>query len=306
MASGAGGGVETNTAGLGIGLIVVACLIIPFSDALVKLVADRYPAAQLVWMRYGLQTAIFAPVMLAVYGRRAFVTGKPVTQLLRAVFIMGAALCFFSALPHIPLANAIAVFFIQPFIVTALAPLILGERVGVWRWSAVGAGFIGALIIIRPSFEGMNVGTLFALGAGCCFAGFILVTRRLAGGDPPMVTNFLTGLGVTLILTAAIPFVWIQPASQDVPIFLGFAVLGATFSLLVVLAYEYAPAATLAPFFYVELAAAAVAGYLVFGEIPDLWTWIGMSVIAGSGLVIVWREHRLARRSRQATLAAAP
>lgn len=281
---------------LGIALMIAASIVVPIADGLVKLVATRYPASELVLLRYGLQTVLMLPVMLYWYGARSFMTRRPVSQALRSVFILSGAFCFFSAVRTIPLADAVAVFFIQPFIVTALAPLALGERVGVWRWSAVAAGFIGALIIIRPGFQELNVGTLYALGSGLSFACFILITRRMAGGDPPLVTNFLTGLGVTVLLVPVMPFVWVTPAASDLPVIAGFAVLGATFSLLIVLAYEYAPASLLAPFNYIELLAAVAVGYILFADLPDAMTWLGMAVIAASGLVIVWRENIRGRR----------
>lgn len=285
----------TERTSLGIAVLLAALTVVPFADGFVKMVAPRYPAAELVWLRYGMQTLLLLPICLWWYGWDAFRAKRPLTQALRSLFITGGAVCFFSAVAYIPLADAIAVFYVQPFIVTALAPLVLGERVGVWRWSAVGVGFFGALIIIRPGFQEVSMGTVFALGAGVCFALFTLMTRRLAGGDPPLKTNFLTGLGVSLILTPAIPFIWTAPSAADWPIIFTFASLGAVFSMLFVLAYAYAPAATLAPFTYLELLTAVLAGWFLFAHLPDAMTWIGMGVIASSGLVIVWRE-RLHRR----------
>ncbi|MEM9028228.1 MAG: DMT family transporter [Pseudomonadota bacterium] len=283
----------SDKSAIGIALIIAASLIVPFADGFVKLIANDYSALQLVWLRYGLQSLFLLPIMLWWYGANAFVTQHPVSQALRSLFIGGGALCFFSAVRYIPLADAVAVFFVQPFIVTTLAPLLLGERVGAWRWTAVFAGFLGALIVIRPGFEGVNVGTLYALGAGACFAMFAILTRRVGVSDPPMVTNFLTGLGVTLLATPAIPFLWVTPSAADVPIILTFATFGACFSLLFTMAYAYATASALAPFTYVELLGAVVAGYLMFGDLPDGYTWLGMAVISVSGLVIVWRENRL-------------
>ena len=102
------------------------------------------------------------------------------------------------------LADTVAVFFINPFVITALSPWVLGERVGVWRWSAVATGFLGTMILVRPGFETIEAGHLYAIGAGTAFALFALVTRRLAGGDPPLVTAFLTGAGTLLRAKAAI------------------------------------------------------------------------------------------------------
>ncbi len=275
---------------LGIAFIIAASLIVPVADGLVKIISGRYPALELVFLRYGLQTLLMLPIVLVAHGLAALRPSRPVSQALRALFIAGGAFCFFSAVRTIPLADAVAVFFVQPCIVTALAPVVLGERVGPWRWCAVISGFIGALIIIQPGFAGVDVGTLYALGAGTCFALFILTTRLLAGSDPPLVTNFLTGLGVTVLVAPAMPFVWTSPSQSDWVIILSFGTLGMLFSLCIVLAYEFADASTLAPFSYIELVAAVAVGYLMFGDFPTPITWLGTAVIVASGMVIIWRE----------------
>jgi drug/metabolite transporter (DMT)-like permease len=284
---------------LGIAFLVCAVVLIPISDAFAKMLAAKLPAIEVVWLRYVSQTALILPFVLWRYGRRTFVTRYPVTQLVRSVLITGAAFCFFTALSTVPLADAVAVFFVSPFIVTALSPAVLGERVGVWRWCAVIFGFIGAMVVIRPGFQQVELGLLFAIGAGTCFALFVLATRRLAGGDPPLVTTFLTGLGAMTISAIAVPFIWVPPTADMMWPFLAMGLLGCLFSLFVVLAYEHAGAAQLAPFSYIEIAAAAVVGWIIFNELPDAISWIGISMIVGSGLVIVWREHRALRAARK-------
>lgn len=275
---------------LGILLLLAAAVLIPISDGFAKILAKDLPTAQIVWLRYGLQTALVLPIVFWWHGQRVFRVAHPFTQALRSLLITGAAFCFFSAIRTIPLADTVAVFFINPFIITALSPFILGERVGVLRWSAVVAGFIGTLIIVRPGFQEIEVGTLYALGAGTCFAFFVLVTRRLAGGDPPLVTTFLTGLGAFVLVSLITPFVWVEVEPAHYGPIIGMGVLGCVFSLLVILAYERASASQLAPFGYAEIAAAAIVGWVMFGHFPDAMTWLGMAVIAASGLFIAWRE----------------
>ncbi len=280
---------------LGIAFLVLAAVLIPISDGFAKVLAADLPPVQIVWLRYFSQTSLILPIVIWIYGRRALATRSPITQIVRSLLITGAAFCFFSSVVTIPLADAVAVFFVSPFIVTALSPLVLGERVGIWRWSAVTAGFIGTLIIVRPGFEAFEVGMLYALGAGVCFALFVLVTRRLAGGDPPLVTTFITGLGATALTAIALPWVWVALTPPMIWPIAIMAVLGCLFSVFVILAYEHAGAAQLAPFGYVEIAAAAVVGWVLFGQLPDWMTWFGIAIIVSSGLVIAWRE-RVRRR----------
>ena len=285
---------------VGIVLLIAAAILIPISDGFAKILTQDLAAAQVVWLRYGSQTLLILPIALWWHGRRIFQTAKPMTQALRSALITIAAFCFFSAITTIPLADTVAVFFINPFVITALSPWVLGERVGVWRWSAVVTGFLGTMILVRPGFETIDVGHLYAMGAGTAFALFALVTRRLAGGDPPLVTTFLTGAGALLMTSVVTPFVWVDVSVVHAGPVMGMGALGCLFSILVILAYERASASQLAPFGYVEIAAAAAVGWIMFGEFPDALSWVGIAVIATSGIVIAWREARLARRDRLA------
>ncbi len=284
----------------GILLLVAAAILIPISDGFAKILTQDLPAAQVVWLRYGSQTLLILPIALWWHGWRIFHTAKPLTQALRSALITIAAFCFFSAVKTIPLADTVAVFFVNPFVITALSPLVLGERVGVWRWSAVVTGFLGAMIVVRPGFEVLDVGHFYAMGAGTAFALFVLVTRRLAGGDPPLVTTFLTGLGALAVTSLVAPFVWVDVSMVHAGPIIGMGALGCVFSILVILAYERASASQLAPFGYVEIAAAAAVGWVMFRDFPDALTWVGIAVISASGIVIALREARLARRDRLA------
>ena len=123
---------------------------------------------------------------------------------------MIAAFCVFSAIAMVPIADTVAVFFINPSIITALSTWVLGERGGVWRWPAVATGFPGTMILVQPCFETIEVGHLFAMGAGTAFALFALSTRRMAGGDPPLVTTFLPGAGTPFLTLLVTPLVWVD------------------------------------------------------------------------------------------------
>ena len=218
-------------------------------------------------------------------------TANPIKQALRSVLISATVVQFFAAISTVPLADTVAVFFVYPFIVTALSPIVLHERVGAWRWSAVIAGFIGAIVIVRPSLSGVSPGMLYALGAGVTYSLFVLVTRRLAGSDPALKTSFMTGLGATLMISFAVPFVWVTPPANAWLAIVMIGLLGSVFSLLVILSYEYASPSALAPFAYVEIAAAALIGWIAFSELPDSMTWVGIIIIAVAGVTIAIREQ---------------
>jgi drug/metabolite transporter (DMT)-like permease len=197
---------------------------------------------------------------------------------------------FFAAVQFMPLADALAVSFVYPFIVTALAGLVLGEQVGPWRWSAVVVGFVGIMIIIRPGFAAPSWGIPFALTAGTSFAMIILITRKLAGADPPALTLGATALVAAAIGSLALPFVWVTPAPADWSLMLLGGLVGTGCQLMLVMAYERASAAQLAPFAYVEVVSAAVIGLFLFGDWPDRVTWLGIAIVVASGVVIAWRE----------------
>jgi drug/metabolite transporter (DMT)-like permease len=188
----------------------------------------------------------------------------------RALLLMAATFGFFTGLKTMALADALATYFVYPFLVTALSPLFLGEHPGWRRWTAVGFGFLGSLIVIRPSLDGLPVGTLFVLGAALAFAGYNLLTRGLRGGGDPWKTPDATALAMFALIGVA-------------------ATLG---HYLLIRAYSLAPAPVLAPYAYAEIITATALSYLVFGDFPDAWTWTGVAVIAMSGVVIAIRERR--------------
>jgi drug/metabolite transporter (DMT)-like permease len=206
--------------------------------------------------------------------------------------------CFFTAIAAMPIADAIALVFIYPFIVTALSPVVLGESVGVWRWSAVIVGFAGAMVIIQPGFREISPAMLWAAGCGTCYACYVLMTRRMAGSDRPAVTLLMTGLVGTVMSTAILPLHWMMPTVPDFALMASLGAMAALGHYLIIVAHERASAPQLAPYGYVEIVSATVVGFVMFGDVPALATWAGMAIIVASGIVIAWREARLQRLAR--------
>lgn len=275
---------------LGIGMIILAMSIIPIMDGIAKHLTSSLDTMQIVWGRYFFHFVLFLPLVLYWHGSATFRPKRPVLQIMRGAFLLCSTFCFFSAIGTLPLADALAVVFVFPFIVTALSPVLLGDSVGVYRWTAVLVGFAGALVVIQPGFSNISVGTFWALAAGSIYAFYVLATRKLAGSDPTLVTLLMTGLVGTLVSSVALPWFWSQPTAFELLLMVLTGLLAAIGHYLIILAHEYGTAPQLAPFAYFEIVATTIVGLLAFGDFPSAVTWIGIALIVLSGLVIGWRE----------------
>jgi drug/metabolite transporter (DMT)-like permease len=266
-------------------------------DTLAKHLTQSYPVAQVVWARYVFHFLLLA-LVLGPRLPRTMHSQRLGLQCLRSLLMLGATGLFFTALSFIPLANATAIMFVAPIMVTALAMPLLGERVGPYRWLGVVVGFLGALIIIRPGTETMNPAAILALGAAGCYALYQIATRRLSATEAPMTTLAYTALIGVLATSALVPFVWLPPAPMHWLAMVGLGLLGGVGHFALIKAFQFAPAATVTPFGYTNLIWAVLFGYLIFGDLPDGWTVSGALVIASSGLYIVHRERMGARQAR--------
>ena len=280
---------------LGIGLLLIGLAIVPVMDAIAKYLSAFYPVFQITWGRYFFHFLVMAPWILSVYGPKGFRPKRLWLQLLRAGFMLTASLSFFGALSALPMADAIAILFVSPLLVTGMAPFLLRERVGPRRLIAVLAGFIGALIIIRPAGDAVGWPALLALLSAALYSGYAICTRKLAGAAPPLVTLLFTASVGAIVLTIIMPFVWVPPSAQHWPLFIALGLISALGHFFLIKAFEVAEAPLLAPFHYSELLTATLIGYFVFGDFPDAWTWVGAAIVAAAGLYVTWREYRLAR-----------
>ncbi len=273
-------------------LIVLASACFTSVDATVKHLSQRYPVPLLVWARWGMQTLI----MLAVLGPRLRLdlvrTQRLPMHILRGVVLVASGTCFFSSLKYLPLAEATALNFTAPMLVTLMAGWFLGEHITQPRWAFVVVGFIGMLLIVRPGTEVLHPAALLALAAAALYASFQILTRKLAGEDL-MVLLFFPSLVGTVLFSIAVPFfhyeAWYPVA--DVLLFFGIGIMGFVGHLLFIKAFQAASASAIAPFTYSQLVWSTFAGWLVFGSFPDGWTLSGIVVIAGSGVVLTWYER---------------
>jgi drug/metabolite transporter (DMT)-like permease len=259
-------------------------------DTVAKYLSQTYPVPQVLWARY-----IFHMVLIVLFlGRRLPLTLRTARlglQLLRSVFLLTATGFFFTAISFVPLADATAIMFVAPILVTALSMPLLREYVGPRRWASVFVGFLGALIIIRPGTEAMDPAALFALGAAGAYGLYQIATRRLSGSDTAYTTLFYSGSVGALATSLFVPLFWVPPSPEDWAIMASLGLFGGLGHFALIRALEAAPIATVTPFNYASLLWATLLGFVVFDDLPDVWTALGAAIIAGSGLYIVYRER---------------
>lgn len=273
-------------------LMLAAMAVVPLMDGVAKHLSATFPVLQVVWARYFFHLLILLPAVLWRHGAGALLLHNPWLQIVRGGFLLGSTILFFAAISIMPIADALALVFVAPLVVTALSPLVLGERVGVRRWAAVCVGFAGVLVIVRPGLATFHPGMLLALGAGSVYAFYSLATRKLSGSAPPLVTLAYTALLGALLMSAAVPAVWKTPEGTD---FAWMALMGALAAgghFLIIKAFEHAEASLLAPLGYSEMVMATVVGYVAFGDFPDPWTWIGVAIVIASGVYVSIRERK--------------
>jgi drug/metabolite transporter (DMT)-like permease len=259
-----------------------------------KYLSEDFPLAQLLWVRSAGHLLFVLALFGPRFGRRLFATWHPGVQLLRSTLLLGSTACNFVALRFVGLATAATINFTSPAIVALLAAPLLGERVGRARWTAIGIGFLGVLIVVRPGAEAAQVASLLSLGTAVCYALYQLLTRRVAADDPPETTVGYSALVGTLALTAVVPFAWAAPPSAwKLALLLSMGLTGGLGHYFVARAYYSAPASAVSPFNYVQLLGAALMDYVVFQDPPGLAVWLGATLIIGSGLFIAYAERRV-------------
>ncbi len=284
----------------GIILMLGAMAVLPFLDVVAKTLGQQgVPILQIVWARMAFGALLTLPFALLHRGLPGLWPSRPAVHILRAGLLMGATFSFFAALLTLPIADALAIFFVNPLIVTSLSPLLLGERVGPRRWMAVAIGFAGTLIIIRPGLQAITPGVMLALLSGTCLALYFILTRRMAGRTPAMVTTYDTSIIGTLIITAAMPLVWLPPTPAQWGMYLLIGLLATLGHYMIVRAYDHAEASLLAPLAYTEMIGAVFVGWAFFGDFPDHWTFIGVSILIASAIYISARERKQAKAMPQ-------
>lgn len=278
---------------IGIALMLGAMAVLPFLDVVAKTLGNQgMPILQIVWARMAFGALLTLPFTLHHGGAKAIRPDRPAYHTLRAALLIAATFLFFSALKYLPIADALAIFFVQPLILTAISPFVLKEKVGPRRWAAVAVGFAGTLIIIRPGFTELNPGTLLALGAGASLAVYFAMTRRISGSAPAMVTTFHTSLMGTLLIALPVLLLWEPPTPGQWALLFLIGLIATTGHYLIVRAYDHAEASLLAPLAYTEMIMATAAGWWFFGDFPDGWTFLGTAILIACATYISVRERK--------------
>ena len=273
-------------------LVVASAACFTVIDTTVKYLEQRHPVPLLVWVRWGVQ----ALLMLAVLGPRLrwklVRTASPKMHLARGLLLIASSLTFFSALKYLPLAEATALNYCTPLMVTLMAGWFLRERLTIPRWMFVAAGFVGMLLIVRPGSDMLHPAALLAIAAAALYAVFQILTRKLAG-ENLIVLMFIPSAVGAASMSLVVPFFDYHSSFSvyDAGLLLAVGVVGTLGHFLFTQAFQRAAASAIAPFTYMQLVWSTIAGWLVFGTFPDAWTLAGMVVIAGSGVVLTWYER---------------
>ena len=289
----------------GVVMMLGFCAVAPLIDVAAKMAAQSVTITQVTLLRMLVQAALMLPVVWWLGQSLKLAPRLHWLMVARALMLLGSTYTFVGAVAVMPIADALAIVFVEPFILLALGALLFGEQVGPRRIAASVIGFLGVLLVIQPNFAVFGAVALLPLGTAVFFAVYMLLTRRITREVPPEAMQAQTALyGAVLMLPvvglghalgweplmvgAAAPVVWMQLIAVG---------LAATVAhLLITYALRYAPAATLAPLHYLEIVTAVAFGWLFFADWPNLLSWAGIAVITGAGLYIIARERHLARQ----------
>jgi len=288
----------------GVALMAVAMLMLPGMDAIAKYMATfaGMSPGQVTFYRFFFQVACTIPLIFTAAGGAMLRPKRPWMNFLRGAIHGAASLLFFAAVKYMPLADVFAIYFVEPFILTAMSAVFLGERVGWRRWLAIMVGFGGALVVIQPSFILFGWTALLPVACAFLYSIYLFMNRALGDADSPLTMQTVAGFGGTIFMGMAL-FVGSSAGIADFALSLPpslftlalLVILGALSGyahMLVVRAFRMAPLSLLAPFQYFEIISATVLGYAIFGDFPTPSKWLGIGIIVASGLFIIWREHK--------------
>ena len=262
-------------------------------DVIAKYLSSDLSFFQITWARYFFTVFFALPFMYFFFRKNLIWTTQPKLQSLRGLLLFFANVLFFYSISIISMAKALTLAFIAPLITTALSPLLLNEKVGFKRWSAVIVGFLGSLIVIRPGFIDFNLATIAGLGTGFFYGIYLIVTRKLHTSDNTLLTLLLTGVVGLVLGSFIVPFVWIDLSLNQWLLLALMGIFACLGHFFLILSLKYADASKLAPLGYFEIVTNVILGYYFFSDFPDTWSWLGLFIIILSGIYISFREQKL-------------
>ncbi len=290
---------------MGLALMLLSVLFSPLIDIFAKLAIATVPSAEITAARFAVQAICMLPVVIWRKNLADLSWKQTFYHAIRGIIMTISMISFVATLKYMSVADAIAIFFVEPIILTILSSIFLGEAIGWRRYTACGVGFFGAILIIQPSFQEVGFVALLPVVSAVCIAISAMMNRALAQREDPWVMQFQMGLW-GLLFCAIILYVGegsgsdvfdpVMPSTIAFGYLAGVGVMAAIAGILGVYAYRAAPASTLAPLQYFEIVSATIFAWLVFGDFPDAIKWLGILIIIASGLYIIWRERRFASK----------
>jgi drug/metabolite transporter (DMT)-like permease len=281
----------------GIGFAVLALACFASLDTTTRHISASISLLVALWFRYAIQAAITTAVVWPGRGRQVLLTRHPRFQLARGLLLFACSILAFFSLKYMPVGEFTAIALLAPLVITVFAAWKLNETIRPLRWVLVAGGFIGTLVIIRPGTHNFDWTVILPLMLVGTNSAFQILTSQMAKTEDPITMHFYTGWIGTLLATVALPFVWEVPADWTVWLqLLIMGMLGSVGHFLLILAYGRAPAATLTPYMYTQIGFGVLGGWVVFGHLPDQWTFLGMGLIALCGALGAWltvRENRV-------------
>ncbi|ORE92943.1 S-adenosylmethionine uptake transporter [Stappia sp. 22II-S9-Z10] len=284
----------------GVAFMIAATLIFSAQDGLSKALAEDHPAIFVTLWRYWAFGAVCLLLLWRTGFKKGLASGQPRLQIARGVLLALQICVAITAFAINGLAPSHAVFAFVPLLVVGLSGPVLGEKVGWRRWSAVGVGMIGMLLIIRPGSQPLTPGILLTMLAACMFAAYQLMTRRVARTDAAMTSFYYTGLAGAAAMTFIGPWFWSSFTPFEVLLLVILCISGMTGHLMLIKAFEAAEASAIQPFSYLQTVAASTIGVVVFGEVMSRWTVLGGAIVISAGLFAFWRERVRAKAAAAA------
>ncbi|EWY40217.1 DMT transporter permease [Skermanella stibiiresistens SB22] len=277
----------------GILCMVLGMSLFTLNDAIGKWLVEIYPVPMILAVRGAASMLILAPLIIRAGPVKVFRVAKPLAHLTRVVLIALEVALFFLSVRALPLADVMTIYMAAPLFVTALSVPLLGEKVGARRWSAVGVGFVGVLLVLRPTGDVISWGAMAALAGSLTFAFTLILTRSLRGTGALSMVSLQT-LGIGLAGAAVAPFVWIPPTPVHLALLAVLGVVAVVGHVLINRSLAVSPAAVVVPYQYSSLVWAMALGWLVWNDVPDAWVLSGAALIIASGLFVFHREQRAA------------
>jgi drug/metabolite transporter (DMT)-like permease len=276
----------------GILAMVAGTAMFACGDVFAKMLTPELPPLMIAWMRYVVFAVLILGFLLATRGLRGLASRRPGLQIVRGLGMLGSAVFFMSGIVFLPVADATAIFFILPILLTAFAVVFLKEVVGWRRWAAAVIGFCGVLIVMRPGTDAFRIASLFPVLAATSWAIAGTITRYVSKSDASVTTLAWSALVGFLIASLAVPFFWVAPQAGQLWIALAMGLVSSAGHGLVVIALRDTSASLVAPYAYGQIVWAGALAFVAFGTLPDRYTILGACVIAGAGIYISYRERR--------------